>query len=187
MIRLLYAALKDKLPLHICHDIVHDSSSFYMNPEEATTFVTELLREYDDKTMRLFKNNHPGYFTYDRFARGVCKSTEVDSIIENRIKTFPMECLMSQEKWEFEMYIKDLGRGRDIDMVDLTVPTCWDIGCQGDAMGELLSTWNSIQIEDGMRWRTILQAVVTDGTVTRNWKEGGNMYLEPTEWFIQIA
>lgn len=184
MINLLYSALKDKLPLHLCHDIVHECRSFCATPSEARRFVNALFKEYDDKTFRIFYNDRPHHVTYDPMARGVSK--DIEQAIEDRIKAFPLDSLMTRHDWEYEYSIKDIGKSNNIDPIELTIPTCWDIGCEGDGIGELLSTCSCIQINDGVKWRTILQVFVTDGCVTRNWKESGNMYLEPTEWYIQL-
>lgn len=181
MINLLYSALKEKLPLH---EIVHECSSFCATPFEARAFVHALFKEYDDKTFRIFHNDRPHHVTYDPMARGVCK--DVEQAIEDRIEAFPLDSLMTRHDWEYEYSIKDIGKSNHVDPIELTIPTCWDIGCEGDGMGQLLSTCSSIQINDGVKWRTILQVFVTDGCVTRNWKESGNMYLEPSEWYIQL-
>jgi hypothetical protein len=149
--------------------------------------VKGLLNEYRHKLLRIKLDDSPHYVIYDTLSRGTCSKKNYDTIIENRIKYLSFDKLFNKHEWYFESWIRDIGNKRKTNLVDIIIDTCWDVGTECYGYTELLKKKCIVQVEDGHKWRTILQTIVTDGFVTRNYLEGGNQYCEPTEWQIRIA
>ena len=165
----MYGALIDHLPIDLCHEIVSNSCEFTATPEEAKRYVTEFMRDFDGDIVRVHSytsDNDEGIIvTYDPLSRGISDHTLVCDTDYN------------------------IGTQLTSDFTELIISGVWDIGTSGDGYGELTSTRRIVEKQSRHRreWMTILSAKVTDGTVARNWEEHGNMYLEPTEWFVKIG
>jgi hypothetical protein len=187
MIDILYSALHDNLPLDLCHEIVKQSSIFYTNTRDAKYFVRGLLNEYRHKILRIKLDDSPDYVIYDTLSRGTCSKKYHGTIIENRIKHLSLDYLFNKYEWYFELLIRDIGDKRKTNLANIIIDTCWDVGTECSGYEELFKKKCIVQVEDGHKWRTILQAIVTDGFVTRNYQESGNQYCEPTEWQLRIA
>lgn len=189
MIKTMYGALVDHLPFDLCHEIVKTSCEFTTTPKDARRYVSAFVRDFDRDVLRVCHSNNVVTGEHvsvvcDPLSRGITDYEDRD--IENRILDFPLENLIAP-KWKTEYYIDKIGNRSKCDLSDLIVSDFWDIGTCGDGYGQLLSTCHTLERRMSHKWTTILTAEVTNGTVTRNWEEGGNMYLEPSAWFIKIG
>jgi hypothetical protein len=189
MIKAMYGALIEHLPFDLCHEIVRDGCEFTATPEDAKRYANEFMRNFDGDIFRVHHCNNTSendwVITCDPLSRGITDHEQRD--IEDRIRDFPLESLFAPV-WETDYNIDQIGKIRNYDLSELIISDFWDIGTCGDGYAELMSTFRIVEKRSRHRgWTTIMSAMVTDGTVTRNWKEGGNMYLEPTEWFVKIG